>query len=57
VVLIVAGIFKSLEDIERHKADHKANSTVTLVYDDNTKGNIVNIIIMSNGTPPPTTLP
>ena len=38
VVLIIAGIFKGLEDLERHKADNKANSTHTLVFDDNIKG-------------------
>jgi phospholipid-translocating P-type ATPase (flippase) len=32
-VLIIAGVLKVLEDIERHKADTKANSSVTEVFD------------------------
>jgi len=42
VVLIIAGIFKGLEDLERHKADNKANSTHTLVFDDSIKGTTYN---------------
>lgn len=33
VVLVVAAVFKSLEDIARHKADKKANSSETEVLD------------------------
>jgi magnesium-transporting ATPase (P-type) len=33
MVLIISGVFKALEDISRHKADTKANSTVTEVFD------------------------
>jgi phospholipid-translocating P-type ATPase (flippase) len=36
-VLVIAGVLKVLEDIERHKADTKANSSVTEVFDRNTK--------------------
>ena len=32
-VLTMAGVLKSLEDIERHKADRKANSSITEVLD------------------------
>lgn len=37
VVLVVAGLFKALEDIARHKADKKANSSTTEVFDRRTK--------------------
>lgn len=37
-VLTMAGVLKSLEDIERHRADRKANSSVTEVFDRNLKG-------------------
>jgi len=33
VVLFVAGLFKILEDTARHKADKKANSSTTQVFD------------------------
>ncbi len=33
VVLLIAGLFKVIEDISRHKADTKANSSITEKYD------------------------
>lgn len=37
VVLVIAGVFKALEDAARHKADRKANSSEALVFDNNSK--------------------
>ena len=38
-LLIIAASFKITDDVERHRADYEANSTTTLIYDDNIKDN------------------
>lgn len=37
IVLLLTGVYKALEDSARHKADTKANSSITEVFDRNTK--------------------
>ncbi len=42
-VLTMAGVLKAMEDIQRHKADRKANSSVTEVFDRST-GNFKEVL-------------